>query len=691
MRYGPLFKIRERLVEPQGEARNDFLIQAELAKRLGYGEIYPQSEEEMLRFALEGTGFTLEEVRAAGGEARVPTVMMQYKKWEKGLLREDGRSGFNTPSGKFEIASSILAENGYDPLPVYTEPGEGPLAMPGLAREFPLVFNSGARSLHDFRTQHHGVRLLSDPHREPPVVMNSEDAAQLGISEGDRVWVETPRGRAAFTARVSEDMVRGAVDAAMGGGGPLGPLAWQECNVNDLTDPRRYDPISGFPVYKTLLCRVSKAEAGVTAAAEGTGGAEKSPLPPLCQRGELIGSAAAERAYPDQVAPTRSIYLDHNATTPVAPEVREAMLPFLGEDCGNPSSIHGFGSRARAALEGARRVVAQGLNCTARRIIFTGGGSEADNLALRGVAQASDGSRRHLIVSSIEHPAVLNTARALVDSGYELTMLPVNGEGVVEPDQLRRALRPDTLVVSVMLANNETGALQPVRELARLAHECGALFHCDAVQGVGKIEVDVEALGVDLLALSGHKIHAAKGVGVLYVGKEVPIEPLITGGAQEHGLRAGTENVPGIVGFGKAVELALKRLYSDEPARISRLRDRLELGIVSILPGARRNGPRDFRLPNTLNMTLPEIRGESLVLFLDRKGIAFSSGSACKSGNPDPSHALIAMGLTPQQAHCSVRFSLGSANTEEDIDFVVESLRELLSETRNVVRFVPCR
>jgi cysteine desulfurase NifS len=481
----------------------------------------------------------------------------------------------------------------------------------------------------------------------------------------------------------------------MGGGGPLGSAAWQECNVNDLTDPRRYDPISGFPVYKTLLCRVRRAEgtgyANLTAAEGGAVGEEKSPLPPLCQRGELSEVAESKGSGPIQNVAVRRIYLDYNATTPVAPEVRDAMLPFLGEECGNPSSIHGFGKQARTALEGARRVVAQGLNCTARRIIFTGGGSEADNLALRGVAQASDGSRRHLIVSSIEHPAVLNTARALAGAGYELTLLPVNGEGVVEPDELRRALRPETLLVSVMLANNETGALQPIRELSRLAHEYGALFHCDAVQGFGKIGVDVEELGVDLLALSGHKIHSAKGVGALYVGKDVPIEPLITGGSQEHGMRAGTENVPGIVGFGKAVELALKRLYSDEPARIARLRDRLELGIVSILPGARRNGPRDFRLPNTLNMTLPEIRGESLVLFLDRKGIAFSSGSACKSGNPDPSHALLAMGLTPQQAHCSVRFSLGSANTAEDIDFVLESLRELLGETRNSVRFVPCR
>ena len=697
MRYGPLFKIRERMVPPQGEARSDFLILAELARRLGYGHLYPQSEEEMLRFALEGTGFTLEEVRAMGGEARVPTAMMQYRKWEKGLLRPDGRPGFNTPSGKFEIASSLLAEYGYQPLPVYTEPGEGPLANPALAREYPLVFNSGARTVHDFRSQHHGVGGLSESHPEPPVTVNSEDAAGLGIAEGDRVWVETPRGRALFSARVTDDIVKGCIDAAMGGGGPLGPAAWRECNVNQLTDPKRYDPISGFPVYKTLLCRVRKAEArGVPAPPPGGGrlGGGKNrrvlPLPGPPPPGE--GTAAAVPAIvPASAPPPRLVYLDHNATTPVAPEVREAMLPFLGDDCGNPSSIHGKGSHARGALDAARRVVAQALNCTARRIVFTGGGSEADNLAIRGVALASDGSRRHLVASSVEHPAVLATCRALAQTGYELTLLPVDEDGVVQPGQLERALRPDTLLVSVMFANNETGALQPVRELAQIAHRFGALFHTDAVQAFGKVELDLARLGVDLLSLSAHKLHGPKGVGALYLGREVPLSPLITGGGQEHGLRAGTENVPGIVGFAKAVELSLKRMFSGEYARVARLRDRLEQGVLELVPGSRRNGPRLERLPNTLNMQLPGIRGESLVLHLDRKGIAISSGSACKSGNPDPSHALLAMGLTPQQAHCSVRFSLGCGNGEEDIDYVLECLGELLGDTSGAIRFVPCR
>ncbi|UFS69781.1 IscS subfamily cysteine desulfurase [Geomonas sp. RF6] len=682
MRYGPLFKIRERLVEPQGESRNDFLILAELARRLGYGELYPQSEEELLRFALQGTGFTLEEVRAAGGEARLPTVMMQYKKWEKGGLREDGKPGFNTPTGKFEIASSVLAEHGYASLPVYTEPAEGPLANPDLAREFPLVFNSGSRTVHDFRSQHHGVRGLVDQHQEPPVTVNATDARELGIAEGDRVWVETPRGRAPFTARVTDDIVRGSVDAAMGGGGPLGPGRWQECNVNEVTNLAHCDTISGFPVYKALLCRLVKDADAASASSAGGGLAEGG-----------VSCSVPVGLYQEKggAAPSRKVYLDNNATTQVAPEVREAMMPYLAEDCGNPSSIHTLGTRARNAVEGARRIVAQALNCTARRIVFTGGGSEANSLALRGVAGAYGDSRRHLVVSSIEHPAVLEPARALAASGFELTVLPVNRKGVVEPRHLAEVLRPDTLLVSIMLANNETGAVQPVAELARLAHAKGALFHCDAVQAFGKIAVDVADLGVDLLTVSAHKLHGPKGVGALYVAKDLALDALIKGGGQERGLRAGTENVPGIVGFGRAVELAVQRLFGNEHERVAQLRDRLEKELMELVPRARRNGPAVERLPNTLSMTLGDIRGESLVLLLDRRGVAFSSGSACKSGNPDPSHVLLAMGLTPEEAHCSVRFSLGAGTTEEEIDYVVESLREVLRETRSAVRFVPCR
>ncbi|BCS52711.1 IscS subfamily cysteine desulfurase [Geobacter sp. SVR] len=685
MRFGPLFKIREQLVAPQGEARNDFLILAELARRLGYGHLYPQSEEELLRFALEGSGFTLEQVRASGGEARVPTVMMQYKKWEKGLLRPDSKAGFDTPSGRFEIASSLLAEHGYDPLPVYTEPAEGPLANPELARRYPLVFNSGARTMYDFRSQHHGLAELAQGHPGPTLTINSADAAARGIADGDMVWVKTARGRALFTARPTGEIVQGAVDAAMGGGGPLGSAEWQGCNVNDLTDLARFDPISGFPIYKTLLCQVEKGEVQDSASPA----AERGQKTSTGRCGDEGWSVSSEIVA--AVEPARQVYLDHNATTPVATEVLEAMLPFLGEACGNPSSIHGTGNRARTALEGARRMVAQALNCTARRVIFTGGGSEADNLAILGLARASDGSRRHLIVSSIEHPAVLAPCRSLEAEGFELTLLPVDREGVVQPASLAGALRPETLLVSVMLANNETGAVQPVRELARLAHQAGAFFHTDAVQAFGKLPIDVEELGVDTLAVSAHKLHGPKGVGALYLRKDLPLEPLIRGGGQERGLRAGTENVPGIVGFGRAVELALRRLHGGEGDRMAALRDRLETGICRLVPGAHRNGPALERLCTTLNMTLPEIRGESLVLSLDRKGIAFSSGSACKSGNPEPSHALLAMGLTPEQAHCSVRFSLGTGTSEEEIDYVLASLQELLSETRATVRFVPCR
>ncbi len=390
MRYGPLFKIREALVPPQGEARNDFLILAELARRLGYGELYPQSEEAVLRHALDGSGFTLEEVRAAGGSVQRPAAMIQYRKWEKGLLRPDGAPGFATPSGRFEIASSILAEHGYDPLPVYTEPQEGPLARPDLAGEFPLVFNSGARTPYDFRSQHHGVKGLAKQLPEPLVTLNRADAAARGIDHGDQVWVATPRGRLRYRAFVTDNMVAGAVDAQMGGGGPLGTRAWRECNVNALTDLQRYDPISGFPIYKTLLCEVSLAE-----------GEALRPADP-----DRDGRPATS---PMAHAPSRRVYFDHNATTALDPEVLEAMLPHLREGGGNPSSLHAAGNTARTAVEAARRKIAQALNCTARRIVFTGGGSEADNLALQGIARGlrrqgtPPGDQRHRASGGSRH------------------------------------------------------------------------------------------------------------------------------------------------------------------------------------------------------------------------------------------------------------------------------------------------
>jgi cysteine desulfurase NifS len=480
-----------------------------------------------------------------------------------------------------------------------------------------------------------------------------------------------------YRARVSGDIAPGAVDAEMGGGGPLGPEAWRECNVNELTDPGHYDPISGFPIYKTLLCQVARAEEGAKAEA-GPGG-------------EILDACEPRHVRVKSPEPARRVYLDNNATTAVDPDVLEAMLPFLRQEWGNPSSIHTLGSHARNAVEDARRRVAQALNCTARRVVFTGGGSEADTLAIHGAVRANRDRGGHLVTTAIEHPAVLNAFRALAEDGLELTVLPVNSEGVLEPETLERALRPDTVLVSVMLANNETGAIQPVPDLARIARQRGALFHTDAVQALGKLPLDVEDIGADLLSISAHKVHGPKGIGALYVRRGVAIRPVIFGGGQEQGLRAGTENVPGIVGFGKACEQAQKRMNEGEMERLASQRDRLEKGIRALIPEARRNGPAGRRLPNTLNLTLPGVRGESLVLFLDRKGISFSSGSACKSGHPEPSHALLAMGVSAEEAHCAVRFSLGWRNNAEDIEYVLECLEETLRETRSAVRFVSCR
>jgi cysteine desulfurase NifS len=675
MVYGPVFRLRERVVEPVGEARPGFFILAELARRLGYGHLYPQNEEELLRHVLKGSGFSLEDVRAAGGIVQVPTTMMQYKKWEKGLLRGDGEPGFQTPTGKFEIASTILQEHGYDPLPVYTEPGEGPLAQPELAKSFPLVFNSGSRVTNDFRSQFHGIPGLIKDRPEPTIMINRADAGARSIAHGDLVDVMTPRGRTSFRAQVTDGIMPGVIDADMGGGGPLGPEAWQRCNVNELTDLNRYDPISGFPVYKALLCDVVKVKAG-----EGQLIAESADDP----RGEVRGTKSL-KSPPAQ----RRIYLDHNATAPVDPEVGKFMSRLMEEIYGNASSIHHPGNQARFKIESARRSVAQLLNCTARRIIFTGGGSEADNLAIKGLAFAHRLQGNHIITSAIEHPAVLAACRWLQDFGFEVTYLKADQEGLVDPADLGRAIRPETILVSIMAANNETGAIQPTGDLAMVAHSRGVLFHTDAVQAVGKIPLDVQELGVDLLTLSAHKLHGPKGVGALFVRQGVTLDPLVHGGKQEHELRAGTENVPGIAGLGKAAELAVQRL--PRMADVQALRDRLERGIRELVPGAKLNGPRENRLPNTLNVTLPDLRGESVVLAMDQKGVALSSGSACRAGSPDPSHALLAMGLSEADAHCALRFSLGIGNTEGEIARAVELLGELIRDVSSGIRFVPCR
>ncbi|MEN8263087.1 MAG: IscS subfamily cysteine desulfurase [Nitrospirota bacterium] len=669
MTYGPIFRIREKVIEPVSESRNDFFIMAELAARLGYGYLYPQTEDELLRHALKGSGFALEDVRSAGGTVQIRTEIIQHRKWEKGLLRPDGKPGFDTPTGKFEIASTILQEHGYDPLPVYTEPAEGPLSQPGLAQKFPLVFNSGARVTTDFRSQHHGIPSLSRERSEPTVTINTADADERGISNGDLVQLKTKKGSVNMRALVTDDIVKGTVDANMGGGSPVGPEAWQKCNINELTDLQHYDPISGFPVYKALLCDVVKVLKG-----EGA----------VFDSGEYR-AAKTEK----EVEYGQRIYLDHNATTPLDPEVRAVMADYMENEYGNPSSIYREGKKSHVAIESARRSVAQLLNCTARRIKFTGGGSEANNLVLKGAAFANMKNKNHIITSAIEHPSVLSACKWLQKTGFEITYLEVDGAGRVRPEDLDAAVSDKTCLVSIMTANNETGSIQPISELVRICREREVLFHTDATQAVGKLPVDVESMDVDFLTMSAHKFYGPKGVGALYIRKGMEIESLIHGGKQEDGLRAGTENVTAIVGFGKAAELAAQRI--PDMQRVHELRDKLERGIRELLPGAKLNGDPDRRIPNTLNMCLPGLRGEALVMAMDQKGIAFSSGSACRSGSPDPSYVLLAMGLTREEAHCSIRLSAGIGNTEEEIDRTIHMFENVISEMSSAVRFVPCR
>jgi cysteine desulfurase NifS len=670
MVYGPIFRLREKVIEPVGEARNDYLIMTELAKHLGYGHLFPQTEEAMLRQALEGSGYSLEDVKEAGGWVRLPTPMMEYKKWQKGGLRRDGQPGFDTPTGKFEIWSTIFEDYGYEPLPKYIEPSEGPLNNPKLAEKFPLVFNSGARPQTDFRSQHHGIKGLVKDNPEPVVEINAEDAAERGIQNGDLVEVRTARGRVPFRARVSQNIVKGAIECMFGGGTPVGPKAWREWNVNQLTDINNYDPISGFPVYKALLCDVKKIGQG------------KARVVPVEEVSQVDISLSAKDK------PERRIYLDNNATTRTAEEVEKAMTAYLESDYGNPSSIHDLGRAAKEAMEKARRQVARLINARPRRVIFTSGGSESDNLALKGVAFVLGYKGKHIITTAVEHPAVMSTCQFLERMGYHITYLGVDKNGWLEPEALEQALTEDTILVSIIMANNEVGTILPIKELCAVAHQKGVLFHTDAVQAVGKIRVDVEELGVDLLSLSGHKFHGPKGVGALYVRQGVKLEPVVHGGKQEVGLRAGTENVPAIVGLGKAAELAMQS--PKDWGEIARLRDELEAEIKRLVPEARLNGHRTERLPNTLNLTLPGLRGESVVLAMDQQSVSLSSGSACKSGSPEPTHVLMAMGRSDEEAHCSVRFSLSQYTTEEDIRGTAAALARVLEE-KSKVRLVPCR
>ena len=376
--------------------------------------------------------------------------------------------------------------------------------------------------------------------------------------------------------------------------------------------------------------------------------------------------------------PTR-IYLDHNATTPLDPRVLEAMLPYLRESFGNPSSLHWFGQRARAAVEEARAQVAALVGASAPEIVFTSGGSESDNLALRGAVAKARGARRRVLTTAIEHHAVLNTAKALREEGHPVEVVRAGEDGRLDLDELRSKLDGETLLVSVMLANNETGVLQPVAEAARLAHEQGALVHCDAVQAAGKTALDVRELDVDLLTLSAHKLYGPKGVGCLYVRRGTSMAPLVRGGAQERNRRAGTENVAGIVGFGAAAARASALLASDGP-RIAALRDRLEARVLAV-PGARRNGGEP-RVPNTANVSFEGIDAEALLIALDLEGVAASTGAACAAGGIEPSHVLKAMGFTPERVQSSLRLSLGRGTTEAEVDYAAGVISSAVARQR---------
>lgn len=379
----------------------------------------------------------------------------------------------------------------------------------------------------------------------------------------------------------------------------------------------------------------------------------------------------------------RRIYLDHSATTPVRKEVAEIMLDYLTGRFGNPSSIHSFGREAKEALEKAREQVAHALHADSREIIFTSGGTEADNLALFGTALQNSDKGKHIITSAIEHHAVLHACEYLQKKGFRVTVLPVDEYGLIRMEDLRQAITAETILISIMHANNEVGTIQPIAEIGALAREKGILFHTDAVQSLGKIQLDVEKMKVDLLSGSGHKIYGPKGTGFLYVRQGVKINPLSYGGHQERNFRAGTENIPGIVGLGKAVELAEAELDTEMP-RLARLRDQLIQGLQERIPHIKLNGHPELRVATNVNFSFLFVEGESLLLLLDLQGIAASSGSACTSGSLDPSHVLLAMGLPHEVAHGSVRMTLGRDNTEEDIREVLEELPPMVNRLREM-------
>ncbi|HVH88399.1 MAG TPA: cysteine desulfurase family protein [Terriglobales bacterium] len=373
-------------------------------------------------------------------------------------------------------------------------------------------------------------------------------------------------------------------------------------------------------------------------------------------------------------------YLDSNATTPILPEVFEAMRPYYLDQFGNASSIHHYGQHARAAVERARESVAKLLGCRGAEIVFTSGGTEADNLAVFGLTHAGD----HVITSQIEHHAVLNACKSLEKRGVEVTYLRVDGQALVDPEDIGRALRPNTKLISIMMANNETGVLEPVEEIGRIAAEADVYFHTDAVQAAGKVPIDVKKIGCDLLSISGHKFHGPQGTGALYVRRGTLIDPLFYGGNHERQRRAGTENLPGIIGLGRAAEIAMRGLDDGTMANVAAQRDRLETSLLDEIDAAGVNSAAAPRVPNTSNIYFDHIEGEAMVIALDLKGLAVSTGAACSSGAIEPSHVLTAMGLPPERARASIRFSIGKHNTEEDVDFALSVVPATVARLREL-------
>lgn len=377
------------------------------------------------------------------------------------------------------------------------------------------------------------------------------------------------------------------------------------------------------------------------------------------------------------------IYLDNAATTKTAPEVVEAMLPYFSENFGNPSSVYEFAGVSKKAISESREIIAKTLGAQENEIYFTAGGTEADNWALKATAEAYESKGKHIITTKIEHHAILHTGEYLEKRGYEVTYLDVDENGVVKLDQLKKAIRPDTILISVMFANNEIGTIQPIKEIGEIAHEHGILFHTDAVQAFGQVPINVDECHIDMLSASGHKLNGPKGIGFLYIRKGVKIRSFVHGGAQERKRRAGTENVPGIVGLGKAVERAAATM-AERAGKETELRDYLIEKVLKEVPYTRLNGHRHNRLPNNINFSFQFIEGESLLIMLDMKGICGSSGSACTSGSLDPSHVLLAIGLPHEIAHGSLRLTLGEDITREDLDYVAESVKEIVERLRSM-------